>query len=394
MKVKGNSERIKNVMLKASEGKAITIGFIGGSITQGAVASSEELCYAALVYKWWNNHFEQADVRYVNAGIGATTSQFGAARVKDDLLSYKPDLIFLEYSVNDNDEKPYDRDAFFMETYEGLIRKIYADNSSSAIIIINSVRYDDGSSMEEVHAKLGEYYDIPCISMKEMIYDKIKNNSTDIKIESITQDMLHPNDYGHGIVAQNIIDYLEEIKEEIKEGEKSNNEAKYDIPTPLTANRYELVSRYNNKNAVSKCEGFWADEESVMEPFYIDLETVTKGVKKNVKVLSSEARDVFKNGWRARNKGAYIEFEIKGTEIAVMYRKSVKKPAPVAYAILDGNVADKVKLDANFEEDWGDKAYMATIAHHAEDKTHILRIEIEEAADNCEDFYLINLIGQ
>ena len=30
------------------------IGFWGGSITQGSLASKQENCYAALVYKWWS----------------------------------------------------------------------------------------------------------------------------------------------------------------------------------------------------------------------------------------------------------------------------------------------------------------------------------------------------
>ena len=43
MKNTGNPASIINVMKRAAEGEQITIGFIGGSITQGAVVSDERI---------------------------------------------------------------------------------------------------------------------------------------------------------------------------------------------------------------------------------------------------------------------------------------------------------------------------------------------------------------
>ena len=81
---------IKDVMKRAEAGEKLTIGFIGGSITQGSLSSTPQKCYAYLVYEWWVRTFPQAEFKYVNAGIGGTTSQFGVARVQDDLLdAYK-----------------------------------------------------------------------------------------------------------------------------------------------------------------------------------------------------------------------------------------------------------------------------------------------------------------
>lgn len=391
MKNEGNWSKIKRVMNKADSGEPVTIGFIGGSITQGAVASDESLCYAARVFKWWKDAFKKACISYVNAGIGATTSQFGAARISEDLLAYNPDFVIVEYSVNDNDEKPYDRADFFAETYEGLIRQIIAHNESVAILIVHSVRYDDGSNMEECHARIGAHYDIPCISMKEAIYDKIAAQETDFAIDDITQDMLHPNDYGHSIVAGVITEYLNRVKE----SEERYSDKISTFPKALTTNGYESVKRYNNKNITPKCDGFTADNAEQMKPFSIIFrdENVPDDVKdKGELVYSSSVRDAFKNGWMARERGSFIEFEIAGSEISLMFRKSIQKPAPVAYAILDGDVDGKIRLDANFDETWGDKAYITTILHHGENKRHTLRIEIEESKDCVRDFYLINVL--
>ena len=118
---------IKNVMKRAEAGKKLTIGFIGGSITQGSLSSTPQKCYAYLVYEWWVRTFPNARFEYVNAGIGGTTSQFGVARAQDDLLSKNPDFVIAEFSVNDESTE------HFMETYEGLVRKILSSKPQPAL---------------------------------------------------------------------------------------------------------------------------------------------------------------------------------------------------------------------------------------------------------------------
>lgn len=456
MKNTGTPDNIINVMKRAAEGEQITIGFVGGSITQGAVVSDEALCYAARVFKWWKDSFPEAKVRYVNAGIGATTSQFGAARVSDDLLKYDPDLVIVEYSVNDNDEtldgspegpddhKYYDRSELFRETYEGLIRRILSHKNMSghtpAVLIVHSVKYDNGRNFEEVHAEIGRHYGIPCISMKECIYDKFMSgpdgsmilpDGQRIGITDITGDMLHPNDLGHGMVAGHITDYLEGLKaesdntdceeagrckEEADPYRETGTEQYKQLPPALTFNMYEDVIRYNRLNSKPLLNGFTEDDAPVMEPFMINTGfDVEDGQKPgDDPALSGEVRDVFKNGWHASKKGDSITFGFAGTELAVMYRKSVNKPAPVAYAVIDGDAENRIRLDANFDEDWGDKAYMATLMYHGricrngsfpeqsvcsgylsdvcEEEKHTLTITIEEADDCASDFYLINVV--
>lgn len=424
MKNTGDPSGIMEVMKRASKGGLINIGFIGGSITQGAIVSDEALCYAARVFKWWKDSFPNAAVRYVNAGIGATTSQFGVARVSDDLLKYDPDFVIVEYSVNDNDEvldgfidnnTNKDRSALFRETYEGLIRRILSHRTGSghtpAILIVHSVKYDNGRNAEEIHSEIGRHYGIPCISMKELIYDRLnpgakadaeadaisdtkagaitnanvngdagRDRLANVKTEDITQDMLHPNDLGHGIVAGFITDYLSGLKPENENREREESrkcirtepdtaEEQADLrqlPPALTANKYENLNRYNRLNAKPVLKGFVEDDTPVVKSFEINT---GYDAENNMKtdddpVLSSEVRDVFKNGWTASKKGDSISFEFAGTELSLMYRKSVNKPAPIAYAVIDGDEAGRIRLDANFDEDWGDKAFMATLMYH------------------------------
>ena len=50
---KGDISRIEKAMNKAKNGQAITIAFLGGSITQGCNATKFEDCYASRTYKWF-----------------------------------------------------------------------------------------------------------------------------------------------------------------------------------------------------------------------------------------------------------------------------------------------------------------------------------------------------
>ncbi len=84
-----NLTRLKDCMLRAENGGELTIGFLGGSITQGSLATKPENCYAYRVYSWWKQAFPQAAFHYVNGGIGGTTSHFGVSRAETDVLMYQ-----------------------------------------------------------------------------------------------------------------------------------------------------------------------------------------------------------------------------------------------------------------------------------------------------------------
>ncbi len=364
---KGNFCRIERVMKKAMAGEDITVGFLGGSITQGCLSSTPKTCYAYLVYQWWCNTFPQSNITYVNAGIGGTTSQFGVARADSDLLSKDIDFTVVEFSVND-DDNPH-----FLETYEGLIRKIYGSKTNPAILIVNSVRYDDGINAQAQHVKVGEAYGIPCVGMKPTIYAKVLDGT--MTSRDITEDDLHPNDLGHGFMADVITDFLTDIYKEM--GSDSNIEkadkALGDI-TPITQNAYENSIRYRNHNCqgiLTQNNGFTADNTP-----------------------QNDIREIFRCGWTADKEGAKICFAVEGTCIGVQYRKTVDKPTPIARAVIDGNQEQAVILDGNFEETWGDSLHLETLAEHLPFGTHTVEIElIETHQEDKVPFYLVSIIA-
>ena len=100
----GNRVRLSNVIKKLQAGEDVTVVYLGGSITQGTSAGND-LCYARLTNNWLEEKFPDANITYVNAGIGATGSYIGVHRADKDVLSHDPDLIFIDFSVNDTTER-------------------------------------------------------------------------------------------------------------------------------------------------------------------------------------------------------------------------------------------------------------------------------------------------
>lgn len=360
----GDDYRIRKCMERALSGEPVRLAFLGGSITQGSVASTPEKCYAYLTCQWWKEAFPKAEISYHNAGIGGTTSHLGVGRVEEDVLSHSPDFILVEFSVNDGNT------IHFQETYEGLIRRILKADNAPALLLANNVRYDDGGNAEEMHTPVAVHYHLPQISMKSSIYAQVAAGK--LEKRDITPDDLHPNDAGHALVAGVITHYLESIKKKAEAGIEDGvcRETKA-LPEPLTKNAYEKAVRYRN-NAIFPlfANGFTADE-------------APQGC----------IADCFKKGWTAAKAGDRIVFEVEGSCIGVQYRKTIRRPAPVARLILDKDTDHATLLDANFTEEWGDCLYLETVMEHGKYGKHLIEIEIVEAQeDDKECFYLVSLI--
>lgn len=165
--------------------------------------------------------FPQTDFTYINAGIGGTTSQFGVARAEDDLLSKEPDFVIIEFSVNDESTE------HFMETYEGLVRKVYTSKTKPAVLLVHNVFYNNGGNAQLMHGRIARHYDLPAVSMQSTIYPEVVSGH--IENRDITPDDLHPNDAGHALVASVITYFLDKVKTE-----DATEQSEPDYPTPLT----------------------------------------------------------------------------------------------------------------------------------------------------------------
>ena len=245
---------------------------------------------------------------------------------------------------------------------------MFTSKTAPAVLLVHNIFYEDGRNAQDQHETIGRYYDIPCVSMKTSVYQSIAHGK--IAVRDVTPDDLHPNDAGHALLANLITHFLEKVQKEDVADIIDTKRTEVELPAPITANAYQNSVRYQVYNSKPELMGFVADTE---EQWHIT--------------------DIFKRGFIGQKKGDAIRFEIEGTGIAVQYRKSVKHPACVAKVVLDGDEANAMTLDGNFDETWGDCLYITTVAKHIEDKKHSVEITITEGDETKVPFYLVSVIG-
>lgn len=335
----GNKVRLANVIKKLQAGESITVAYIGGSITQGTSAGSQK-CYAKLTTDWLAHQFPDAKVKYVNAGIGATGSFIGASRVDKDVLSQDPDLVFVEFSVNDTTEHTETN----KQAYAALLRRIWAHSTSPAIVTI-AMTQENGTSFQEYHGEIIKMFDLPMISYKNTILDVI--NKGYITWKDISDDNIHPNTPGHALLSQLITSYLQDVIDDVDNisGEESN----FDVDSDLGLMYMDL--KYLNAKDITPTKIGCFTEYDSFSGFY----NLWQAVKRDGQFTDEDA----------------IEFEFEGTGLDLLIGKLTRNYAQ-ADVYIDGELVKTI--DCDFRGGWGDYIDFANIASGLPEGKHTLKI--------------------
>ncbi len=218
----GDVSRLAAVMAKARRGEEICVAAIGGSITAGGLQTKDpKNRYIARVADWFTQTFPKAKVRFVNAGIGGTNSLYGAMRVQLDVLSQKPDLVIVEYAVNDNHPVP-----MFWGSYEGVLRQILRAPQQPALVQLFFMQRK-GENAQETQHMLGRHYDLPMVSFRDAWWPEIYSGRT--QWEVMYADVVHPNDTGHILASELLIALLNDVNGK----PEATAIAKPDLPAPM-----------------------------------------------------------------------------------------------------------------------------------------------------------------
>lgn len=351
---RGNISKIKSVIEKADRGEDITVAFLGGSITQGFNATIHENCYANKTYLWFKNRFPNINVRYVNAGIGATGSIIGVHRVEEQVLSKNPDIVFVDFSVNDKDNK------YNKISYESLIRRILSHESKSAIVEV-FMSTDSLENVQEQQIEIGKKYNISMVSFRDTIRNEINNGR--LKWEDVASDEVHPNDKGHEIISELLINLLEDI-----DGENNIVKEEYtELGQPIFGDNYIEGKILNQDNV----------EVILNDGFLIDL----------------DGFQGFKNGWMldSSKDGARLKVEIEGKNIFLLYKKLVEETAGEFKIKVDEN--NYKDIDTYFENGWGDYSETEVLVEGDKKERHIIEIEVDRSNENKKIFIMGFLVS-
>lgn len=193
---------VGNFFTKLRGSRAITIAYIGGSITAGSGAGNpEKTSYRALVTDWLRRTWPQSEITELNAGIVNTGSLYGALRARRDCIAFKPDLVFVEFAVDDvNDEETPIKKAV-----EGLIRQLLIVPQPPEVIMLYAAGAKRNARIEW-HDAIASHYSIPVINLEAKVWAEI--DADRLKAQEFWARGSAPTDLGHKLYADTIIDFL------------------------------------------------------------------------------------------------------------------------------------------------------------------------------------------
>ncbi len=105
---------LPNFLARINAGKSVKVAYLGGSITAapGWRIKSRE---------WLQKEYPKAKFEEIHAAIGGTGSDLGVFRLERDVLRHKPDLLFVEFAVNDGGAQP----VRIHKAMEGIVRQTW-----------------------------------------------------------------------------------------------------------------------------------------------------------------------------------------------------------------------------------------------------------------------------
>ncbi|MGH9756024.1 MAG: GDSL-type esterase/lipase family protein [Blastocatellia bacterium] len=204
---------------KLRAGAPVTIAYLGGSITAGAGASSpEKTSFRALVTEWFRKHYPKSEITELNAAINNTGasggSLYASLRARRDVVAYKPDLVFVEFAVNDTNEG----EIAIQKAIEGLLRQLLIVAQPPEVVMLYATSSKRGVRAEW-HDTIAAHYQVPSINLQDQVWAMIDGGR--VKLAEFWPGVSHPaaswkdsvgtpSDAGHKLYADFIISFLAE----------------------------------------------------------------------------------------------------------------------------------------------------------------------------------------
>jgi hypothetical protein len=200
---------LPNFFAKLKSAKPINIAFLGGSITRAGNGYRDQLL------SWFRSQYPAVTFNEIMAAVSGTGSDFGACRVQQQVIDHRPDLVFIEFAVNDN-HMPVQ---LVRETMEGIVRQIWKANAKTDICFIYTMAKENLPELQKgmfpasvsAMETIATHYKIPSIYMGLAIVDEIEKGKLVIvgkkeepaTVPVFSYDGVHPlPETGHKIYTQ------------------------------------------------------------------------------------------------------------------------------------------------------------------------------------------------
>jgi sialidase-1 len=299
---------------KLRAGKSVTIAYLGGSITAGAGATNpEKSSYRALTTEWFQKNYPKAEITELNAAInsgGASgSSLYGALRARRDVIAFKPDLVFVEFAVNDANED----EAAIKKAVEGLLRQLLVVSQPPEVVMLYATNAKH-NVRAEWHDAIAAHYQVQSVNLQNQTWAMI--DAGKIKPAEFWKDGVNPTDAGHRVYADLIASFLSE-QEKLRAAPILRN-----LPPPLVSDEMN----YGEFKAFAE-----------IKP--------AKGYDTSWRIEANNNRALPAGLLVSARAGAQIEYYFEGTVIGISFRAGPDggiieclidgKPAPAPLARVD-----------------------------------------------------------
>lgn len=162
--------------------------------------------YPMQFYKRLCEEFPTAVIDVIVTAIGGEDSERGAQRLEADVLALKPDVVFIDYSLNDR--------RIGLERAEAAWRKmIEASSNADVLVVLLTPTPDSREDILDIksplmqHAlqvkRLGQEYKAPVIDSYASFKSRVANGQ---KVKRYLAQTNHPNREGHTVVTNLVAD--------------------------------------------------------------------------------------------------------------------------------------------------------------------------------------------
>lgn len=177
--------------------RAVTIGYLGGSLTMMKEGWRPRL------HDWFNRVFPFPDGhRMLHVGRGGVGSASGAFFVQEEICGKDPDIVFVEYAINDSFAF-ITPPVIIRQAIEGIVRSIKAKHPRCDICFIYTTHTSRRSEIQAVlhiYEQIADHYGIPSINIGEIFWELVETGSWSFQGEdgkpALLRDLCHPSAEG------------------------------------------------------------------------------------------------------------------------------------------------------------------------------------------------------
>ncbi len=186
----------------------LKIVYLGGSITEGAGASDKSRRWSTQVTTYLNSlPLGNTVFTEINQGIGGTESTYGLLRLNRDVLTYEPDIVFIDFSLNDESIS----EELSAAMYEGIIRKLMSLPKIPYVIGIGVVANRNKRTRACLHKKIAAHYGLAFIDVQDGMDALMGEANIGVNTERDSlyrPDNVHPVEKGYDFYTRYILQNL------------------------------------------------------------------------------------------------------------------------------------------------------------------------------------------